>query len=228
MTHPTLTITVRGQELTFTSAFADLPQAAAYLRGQPHLSDFARSLLTQRFLSPTQAAWVHRLATERAAEHATPVDHSVPDFTRVVAMLRHASAAQKRFPRITLPDGVTVTLGRGAVFVRAQSATIARIGVETGRVEWRSNQYPAFADALRNLAEHPEQVLAQHGVATGKCCYCGRALSTAESRSVGYGPICAGNYGLPWGDTSVADAANAVASLAPVAASRPWAKEVGA
>jgi hypothetical protein len=31
------------------------------------------------------------------------------------------------------------------------------------------------------------------------CCFCGRDLDTAESISVGYGPTCAANHGLPWG-----------------------------
>jgi len=32
------------------------------------------------------------------------------------------------------------------------------------------------------------------------CCFCGRDLDTAESISMGYGPICADKYGLPWGE----------------------------
>jgi hypothetical protein len=35
------------------------------------------------------------------------------------------------------------------------------------------------------------------------CCFCGRQLETKESLAVGYGPICAGKWGLPWGDSSV-------------------------
>lgn len=34
------------------------------------------------------------------------------------------------------------------------------------------------------------------------CCFCGRDLDTAESISVGYGPICAAKYGLPWGEVA--------------------------
>ena len=33
-----------------------------------------------------------------------------------------------------------------------------------------------------------------------QCFFCGRDLDTPESLLVGYGPTCADNHGLPWGD----------------------------
>lgn len=35
----------------------------------------------------------------------------------------------------------------------------------------------------------------------GRCCFCSHAIDTPESTTVGYGPVCAAKYGLPWGDT---------------------------
>lgn len=64
---------------------------------------------------------------------------------------------------------------------------------------------PGGPDAI---ARDPSTVAQQHGVATGRCCFCGRLLSTAESRSAGYGPDCADRFGLPWGSTAVADEAD--------------------
>lgn len=40
---------------------------------------------------------------------------------------------------------------------------------------------------------------AEFGYANSRCVFCARNLSTAESTAVGYGPVCADNYGLPWG-----------------------------
>lgn len=37
-----------------------------------------------------------------------------------------------------------------------------------------------------------------HGSQHGQCCFCNAPLSTDESVSNGYGPICADNWGLPW------------------------------
>jgi hypothetical protein len=37
-----------------------------------------------------------------------------------------------------------------------------------------------------------------HGAQHNNCCFCSRDLTTNESVSNGYGPICAKRYGLPW------------------------------
>lgn len=41
--------------------------------------------------------------------------------------------------------------------------------------------------------------VAKLGQTVGFCFYCGSFLSDPESKSKGYGPICAKHYGLPWG-----------------------------
>ncbi len=52
---------------------------------------------------------------------------------------------------------------------------------------------------LKGLAEKPAEVAAAYGKMTGHCCFCKLALSDPKSVAVGYGPICAGHFGLPWG-----------------------------
>jgi len=49
------------------------------------------------------------------------------------------------------------------------------------------------------------------GHASGACCFCSRQLDDPRSVAHGYGPICAGHYGLPW------DAARDAARAANVA-----------
>jgi len=34
---------------------------------------------------------------------------------------------------------------------------------------------------------------------TGNCCFCRRELTDKRSTEVGYGPICADHFSLPWG-----------------------------
>jgi hypothetical protein len=53
----------------------------------------------------------------------------------------------------------------------------------------------ALADLGGNLAERA----AAFGHETGVCCFCSRGLTDERSVTVGYGPICAERYGLPWG-----------------------------
>lgn len=52
------------------------------------------------------------------------------------------------------------------------------------------------------LAADPVKVAAEYGHITSNCCFCHKALSTPESLAVGYGPICAAHYNLPWGETT--------------------------
>ena len=168
-----------------------------------------------RRLTTEQVARINQLAAERAS-------FSSLGLLPIIELLRKAQAAQKRAPKITLQTSTgklvlklagdrssrpgTVTVTDGGTF---EAGTFyGRISV-FGEFDASRAATPEVADLLRALAANPAAVSGQHGVATGTCCYCSRALSTKESRSVGYGPDCAEKYGLPWGDTTAADAADA-------------------
>jgi len=74
---------------------------------------------------------------------------------------------------------------------------------------------PAIAEALKAFAADPVQVATKFGKVkrmqiaqadgtyklVGQCCFCRKALTDERSTAVGYGKICAGHYGLPWGCT---------------------------
>lgn len=53
---------------------------------------------------------------------------------------------------------------------------------------------------LKDLNHDPTKVAVSYFKATGSCMFCGRTITTNESLSAGYGPICAENWGLPWGN----------------------------
>lgn len=60
----------------------------------------------------------------------------------------------------------------------------------------------SVAKVLEAFADDPVGVAAAHGHLTGHCCFCNRKLEDEKSTSVGYGPVCAKHYGLPWGKKS--------------------------
>lgn len=62
-------------------------------------------------------------------------------------------------------------------------------------VEWKR----AMMQVLQGLASDPDSLLSQFGKALGNCCFCWGKLETPESLHFGYGPVCAKNWGLPWG-----------------------------
>lgn len=57
--------------------------------------------------------------------------------------------------------------------------------------------------ALKLFCENPEKIAADSGKLNGRCCFCNRKLTDERSLSVGYGAICADNYGLSWGETKL-------------------------
>lgn len=181
-------------------------EAARLVESARMRNDFANSLassvLAGRRLSEKQRAWLIFLAEESRK----PRKESTESFPRIFDMLVSARLAGKKFPKIRLErDGQTVVL----VLTRSDKVNVTDGG------SWGSNvwfgailadgsvrpgrDYARVADLLRELEADPAVVAQQHGVATGSCCFCNRPLTTKESRSVGYGPICAENFGLPWG-----------------------------
>ena len=57
-----------------------------------------------------------------------------------------------------------------------------------------------ISSLLGRLASDPAGTAAEYGKLTGHCCFCRRHLEDERSTEVGYGPVCAGNYDLPWGE----------------------------
>lgn len=53
-----------------------------------------------------------------------------------------------------------------------------------------------FFDKLR---ANPVGFLAECSKDLNRCCYCNQPLEDERSKDVGYGPVCAERWGLPWG-----------------------------
>lgn len=67
----------------------------------------------------------------------------------------------------------------------------------TDGAEYKLN--PTETEFLSRLKADPVGFLAECGRAMDRCCYCNLPLEDERSKQVGYGPICAKHWGLPWG-----------------------------
>jgi len=184
--------------------------------------DFAASLLDQfdrkGQLSDRQWFWVQKLADE---------SEGIPDFTRenadvgplhgLMAMFEKAKSKLK-YPKIELQteSGIKVVLSLAGPKSKYPGTINLTDGgsfynnVWYGRVtpegEYQPN--PSISEAsrqevanlLRELSRHPADTAAKYGKLTGNCCFCKSTLTDEKSTSVGYGPVCAKNFGLPWGN----------------------------
>lgn len=132
---------------------------------------------------------------------------------RIVQLFAAAAVHGMRFPKIRLQRGEwkiriypAPSHGRhpGAFYVKATSGTRANLYcgriVQTGEFLASSNCPLDVLHALREFSENPTGVAQAYGRMTGSCCFCGHELTDGRSVAMGYGPICADHFGLPWGD----------------------------
>jgi hypothetical protein len=194
-------------------------------------SEFARSLardhhrwLHRGGLIGSRADWaivvaqeeIDRRAQAAAAPEAGPAGERIADDFGALAAIFRRTRHGARLPRITLQTAT----GRPVVLAVSgpRSRVPGAINVTDGRRYPDNTWYGRIApdgawnpgraadggvtDLLRRFAADPASVASQYGRITGSCCFCQRELTDRRSIDVGYGPVCADNYGLPWGERS--------------------------
>jgi len=131
---------------------------------------------------------------DRAAEHLRnpAVVLGVPGMESTTLRITRAGQSAAQPGTLNVLDNVRI--GRNGR--RRWYGRVTRAGV----FEMSPGAAPAMTERLQDLARDPVRVASEHGRLTGNCCFCNRSLEDERSTSVGYGPICAGHYGLPWGD----------------------------
>lgn len=188
-------------------------------------SPFAKSLAMAPKYSPKQMAWVHKLVVDVELEDSqTPAESAnvatappappVGEFKSIVGMLDTASENLKK-PAIVLHfpgHAVRLSLIRADHHSYPKHVWVASAnygGAFYGRIDRDGVFHPnknlalgvpsALLDLLKSFAANPLEEAAKNGKLTGKCCFCNRTLTDEKSTEVGYGPVCAGKYGLAWG-----------------------------
>lgn len=147
---------------------------------------------------------------ERAAKaetSATPCDAS-----RIVTMLAGAREKGLKFPKIRLQvNGQQVCFSLAGDRAKQPGSINVTDGGSYGDNKWfgRITVDGTFTpssscrDDVKALvlafAADPAKVAAEYGHLTGNCSFCQRALSDERSTEVGYGPVCADRFELPWG-----------------------------
>jgi hypothetical protein len=191
---------------------------------------FADSLITQSVvrgsLSDKQLYWVREL-TKRATDKAIasqpaqaapapkfPPPVATKSFARIVELFAKAgsrglvvfrTASDYEFrlsvagERSQQPGSINVTDNNTGGFEnRTWFGRITTSGA------WQPSRKvggtEAVEAALALFNADPAKAAAEYGHSVGACCFCRRELTDERSVSVGYGPICADRFGLPWGE----------------------------
>jgi len=158
-----------------------------------------------------QLFWVDKMVQEILDKQEKSVTANSPALivAKIFTLFDNARKHLK-FPKIALrfADGAPIRLATSrnwtdTIFVSAGgygTENFARV-MRDGSVKMflKGAQAAELQTILSDFANDPEKVAQEYGKLTHNCCYCLKALDTAESLAVGYGPICAKHYGLSWG-----------------------------
>ena len=165
-------------------------------------SELAYRIEKNLYLSPEQVIWVHVLVCEDK-----PV--STEAFPQIRAMFDRAKSPKLKMPCVEfdLPFGklrMKVAGDRsskpGVIHVSAGTYGGPYYGyVDTNGNLCARSMPDDIKSFLREFEADPVGVSVSYGKRTGHCCFCRLPLSTDESLTAGYGPICAKHWKLPWG-----------------------------
>lgn len=202
------TFTLQGK--TYNSELSG-NTVAEYLRNN-FTSDFVRSMLSarERFgrWTERQAMWCHKLVIDMMESNQSKQAESITTNMSGISFPQLLSFLSRpvKLKRIKL----TFQHNDGEVGIKKASTDekgfwITKDGKLVGQLK-RDGQLvdkgisPDVACLLDELEANPESVAAEHGKKTGCCCFCSLPLTDERSTKAGYGPICAGHYGLKWGE----------------------------
>lgn len=180
----------------------------------PKNVSFAASLLASAkkgFLSDKQLFWVKKLVEPPPP----PTTIVVGDLSGVLTMFATARKHLKH-PKVklALEDGSPVVLSVAGPGAKVPGSVNVTDGGAYGSNKWygriattgawevskaAGSASTSIAALLTRFASEPEAVAAAYGKLVGSCCFCSRTLTDKRSTEVGYGPICAGHFGLAWG-----------------------------
>ena len=211
-----ITVTTRRDgAVTFRSGLGDAEMLEILSRVPGSFAaDLLRAANSSRGLSYSQENWAHKLANDWLAQQqkagenpVNSVEESGADALFAAfdaARIKGAKRMKIRLQDVILKpsqsgDDVWVLDPHKSVENRWGTLTPAYLG----KVNRRTGIVGSFTDAVmaqvRAACENPAKIAAQYGHDTGNCSFCSKELTDNRSLSVGYGPICAGKYGLPWG-----------------------------
>jgi hypothetical protein len=201
----TLTVTARGELVTFTSRLSD-DAAQDLLQWCP--GRFAASLWQQshqRGLSPAQLAWAHKLSCDLLqAESAESENSGEPQFSRLFEAFKAAKI--RGLKRLTMRfSGVIVKPSKDLGSLWVLSATEKVEGDYGLQPKYLGKVTPNCLDSrladdvkavLLEAASDPLTAAIRYGRETGSCSCCGRDLTNPVSIAAGIGPICREKFGL--------------------------------
>jgi Family of unknown function (DUF6011) len=180
--------------------------------GQEFMASVLEQFRRKGSLSEKQGAMLDKLTAEALAKAAGGMrpdrkpEPATPVFAKITEMFDKAAEQLKR-PRVVFASDAGEFLVRRAGDESRNPGHLYVIlgGEYAGKIDpkgrfFAARECPAgVVQSLTAFNENPQKAATAYGQETGNCCFCARELTDPRSVTVGYGPICAGHFGLPWG-----------------------------
>jgi hypothetical protein len=183
----TFTVTKKGQEINFDSAFSDVNIATYYVKEHLSFNSFAMDLVARKKLSEKQVAWIHYLATDHLTKELEQ-EQIEPKFLPIVEKMYNAVKGKVRKFQVRLP-GFTLSTGS------YNNVYIYENGRYAGKITEKGHLEGNVSEDVKNLLEDANENLLQlakiYGHESGCCSICGRTLNDPLSVQMGIGPVCA-------------------------------------
>lgn len=125
---------------------------------------------------------------QKAAQKLKRIKVALEDSTGQKVVFKKAGPMSKYAGQIMISDGAA--FGSALFFGRIQ---------EDGQFVATPRATDSVKNLVQEFADNPEDVAGKYGRLTGGCCFCSKSLDDQRSLTVGYGPVCAKNFGLKWG-----------------------------
>lgn len=189
--------------------------------------DLLNRYLTTSRLSESQEFWLIKKAheiTSQETNNATAANNAIFVGSSVNEMLKRRRQRTTARPTIVFDHTESNDTSRCTVkfALASERSKYAHKVIVTSDGDYDSNQFFGYIDdegffyptkyatavvqdTVRDFAADPAGYADAYGKLTGRCCFCRRKLTRSESVTAGYGPICAQNYDLPWGDEKTDD-----------------------
>ena len=200
------TFFVKGQ--SFESPYSDQEAISKIqtLGGNSFALSLASQYARRGALSDRQWPWVHKLAVDADR----PAQPALGSFPAIVAFFAVAVEGGLKRPKISFSTPMEVKLSlagprsrnAGSIHVAEGSYPGKYFGhiKPTGEFFPGRDYEPAILSFLEEFSKDPVGMAIRSGKESGSCVFCSIELTTDESVSAGYGPVCAKKWGLPWGN----------------------------
>lgn len=188
-----------------------------YVQDFAHPNDTLEAVLQRLFEHTGQKLYIRSGEPIENEPANLTLDEETKPFAKIFAMFQKAKDSGLDWPKIVLGGELNLTLSmnaKGVINITNGERYGTPSNVWYGRISppntaASKNAYMFLRENLpsgdkgevqqhiKDFDTDPAKAARLYGLQTGSCMFCARKLTNAVSVTVGYGPICAMNFGLP-------------------------------